>query len=334
MANSELKLPSDDPEQLLIKSQGVSSPDYGIEPEKRDVEMLFEYGTINLDKVSGPTSHEVVSWIKKMLNIESVGHGGTLDPKVTGVLPVGLGQATRVLSALLNAGKEYICVMYLHKIEPKKKIEKIFNLFTGELYQRPPVKSSVSRKLRTRNIYYVDLLEVRENHILFRIGCEAGTYIRKYCFDIGEALCSGAHMVELRRTKVGAFKEDNSLATLQNLKDAYTIYKQENDDFYLRKIIHPMEKMVIHLPKIYVRDSAVDALCHGAALASAGICYVDARIKKGTKVAFMTLKKELIGFGVSEKDAMTIYKATKGIMAKNDKVFMKRGTYPRWDQQK
>ena len=101
-------------------------------------------------------------------------------------------------------------------------------------------------------------------------------------------------MVELRRTRVGAFVENNSLATLQNLKDAFTIYQEENDDFYLKKIISPMEKMVYHLPKVYVRDSAVDALCHGAALASAGICYIDARIKPGSQVALMTLKKELM----------------------------------------
>ena len=88
MANSELKLPSDESNQLMIKSQGISNPDYGIEPEKRSIKQLLEYGTINIDKVSGPTSHEVVSWIKKILEIDSVGHGGTLDPKVTGILPV------------------------------------------------------------------------------------------------------------------------------------------------------------------------------------------------------------------------------------------------------
>jgi len=105
MPNSEFKLPADEPEQLLVKSQEATSPDYGTPPEERDVETLFEYGVINLDKVSGPTSHEVVSWVRKILGIKNVGHGGTLDPNVTGVLPCALGKATRVLSALLNAGK-------------------------------------------------------------------------------------------------------------------------------------------------------------------------------------------------------------------------------------
>jgi H/ACA ribonucleoprotein complex subunit 4 len=334
MIESEFKLPADESEQLLVKSQDITNPDYGCEPERRDMESLFQYGVINLDKVSGPTSHEVVSWVRKILGISTAGHGGTLDPKVTGILPCALGKATRVLSSLLSAGKEYIGVLYLHSIEPQERIEKAFKLFTGKLYQKPPIKSSVLRKLRIREIYYNKILEVNENHVLFRVGCEAGTYVRKLCFDIGEALCSGGHMLELRRTRVGHFNEDNSLVTLQNLKDAYTIYQTEGDERYLRKIIYPMEKMVAHLPKIFVRDSAVDALCHGADLAAAGCCYIDARIKGGTQVAYMTLKKELIGFGTVSKDAMFILKAKSGIIAKTNKIFMERGTYPRWAEKR
>ncbi|UCC19090.1 MAG: RNA-guided pseudouridylation complex pseudouridine synthase subunit Cbf5 [Promethearchaeota archaeon] len=334
MENLEFKLPSDEPEQLLVKSQDVSNPIYGCAPEERSIESLLEYGVINLDKPSGPTSHEVVSWVRKILNISNAGHGGTLDPKVTGVLPCALGRATRVLSALLNAGKEYIGVLYLHTPENIKKIKKIFELFTGKIYQRPPLKSSVVRKLRIREIYYTKVIEVHNNHILFQIGCEAGTYVRKFCFDLGEALCSGAHMLELRRTRVGDFKETSNLITLQNLKDAFTIYQEEVNDYYLKKIIFPMEKMVSHIPKIYIRDTAVDALCHGADLASAGICYIDARIKKGMLVAFMTLKKELIGFGTTLKEALQIYKAKSGIMAKTNKIFMERNIYPRWNEKK
>jgi len=334
MENLEFKLPSDEPEQLLVKSQESSNPNYGYEPEKRNIESLLQYGVINLDKPSGPTSHEVVSWVRKILGISSAGHGGTLDPKVTGVLPCALGKATRVLSALLNAGKEYIGIMNLHSPEKQNRIEKVFKLFTGKIYQKPPLKSSVVRKLRVREIYYNEVIEVNNNLVLFRIGCEAGTYVRKFCFDLGEALCSGAHMLELRRTRVGNFKESDNLTTLPNLKDAFTIYQLEGNDYYLKKLIYPMEKMVSHLPKIYVRDTAVDALCHGADLASAGICYIDARIKKNMLVAFMTLKKELIGFGTVVKDALQIYKAKSGILAKTNKIFMERGTYPRWNDKK
>jgi H/ACA ribonucleoprotein complex subunit 4 len=330
MESKEYKLPSDEPEQLMIKSQEKTDSNYGCDPFKRDITTLLDYGVINIDKPSGPTSHEVVSWVRKILNIDIVGHGGTLDPKVTGVLPCALGRATRVLSALLSAGKEYIGILNLHGEEPLKKIEKVFKAFTGKIYQTPPIKSSVLRRLRIREIYYLNALELKENNVLFQVGCEAGTYIRKLCFDIGEALCSGAHMLELRRTRVGKFKEDNNLISLQNLKDAYSIYLEESEEKYLRHIVFPMEKMVEHLPKIYVRDSAVDALCHGADLAAAGVCYIDARIDANMQVALMTLKKELIGFGIARLSAMKIYKAKSGIMVNSSKIFMERGLYPNW----
>ncbi len=334
MITPTFKLPSDEPEQLLIKSQDNSSPDYGCEPAKRDIKTLLEHGVINLNKVSGPSSHEVVSWVRKILGVSNAGHSGTLDPNVTGVLPCALGKATRALSALLNAGKEYVGIMHLHTSELPQRIEKIFKLFTGKIYQRPPIKSSVVRKLRIREIYYTQVLEINNPHVLFRIGCEAGTYVRKFCFDIGEALCSGAHMLELRRTRVGPFKEGDNLITLQDLKDACTIFQTDGDEKYLMKIISPMEKMVDHLPKIYVRDSAVDALCHGANLAAAGCCFIDARINPGMQIAYMTLKKELIGFGIASKNAIAILKAKSGIIAKTDKIFMNRGIYPRWNSKK
>ncbi len=334
MIKAELKLPSDEPEQLIIKSQDITDPEYGIIPEKRSINELLQLGIINLDKPSGPTSHEVVSWVRKILNIPIAGHGGTLDPKVTGILPCALGSATRVLSALLSAGKEYIGVLYIHSLENPKKIEKAFKLFTGKIYQTPPLKSSVVRKMRIREIYYNKILEIDKQHVLFRVGCEAGTYIRKLCYDIGETLCTGANMLELRRTRVGNFQEDNTLMTLQNLKDAWDIFQEEGDEYYIRKIILPMEEMVSHVPKIYLRDTAVDAICHGADVAAAGICYIDARIKPSMQVAIMTLKKELIGFGTSIFNAMKIYKAKSGIMVKIDKIFMNRKIYPHWKEKK
>ena len=170
--------------------------------------------------------------------------------------------------------------------------------------------------------------------MLFKVGCEAGTYVRKLCFDIGEALCSGAHMLELRRTRVGNFTENDNLITLQDLKDAFTIYQEEGEEYYLKRIMFPMEKMVEHIPKIFVRDTAVDAICYGADLAAAGVINIDARIKTGMQIGLMTLKKELIGFGIAKKDAMQIYKAKSGIMVKTNKVFMERGIYPHWTENK
>jgi H/ACA ribonucleoprotein complex subunit 4 len=219
--------------------------------------------------------------------------------------------------------------MRLHEEVDDCSIASILREFQGKIFQIPPVKSAVKRELRVRRIYYVDLLEMDGQNVLFRIGCEAGTYIRKYCHDIGEALGSGAHMAELRRTIVGSFREDKTLKTLQNLTDDYWQLTEEGDESALRNTILPMEKASCHLPKLVVRDSAVDALCHGADLASGGILSLTSNIEKGSLVALKTLKGELIAAGESLYNSNEICEKTKGIMVDIKKVFMEPGTYPK-----
>ena len=221
--------------------------------------MHLQLGAINLDKPSGPTSHEVVSWVKKILEVEKAGHSGTLDPKVTGILPVLLGDATRVMDVLLLAGKEYICLMHVHKSLPRKRVLEVCKEFEGPIYQKPPLKSSVVKQLRIRTIYYLDVLEIEEQHALMQVGCEAGTYMRKLCYDIGLALGTGANMEELRRTKAGPFREDQTLVTLHQVKDAYEIWKESGDESELRRVIQPVEAALRHLPRLVISDNAVDA---------------------------------------------------------------------------
>ena len=157
------------------------------------------------------------------------------------------------------AGKEYVCVMKLHSEAPEAKVTKVLDEFQGPLYQRPPVRSAVKRKLRTRTIYYIDFIEMNERNVLFKVGCEAGTYIRKLCYDIGEVLGCSAHMQELRRTRAGPFTEDESLVTLHDISYMYSQWQKTKDESLLRKFVSPMEKALELLPKIHVRDSAVDA---------------------------------------------------------------------------
>ncbi|MGZ7067418.1 MAG: RNA-guided pseudouridylation complex pseudouridine synthase subunit Cbf5 [Methanobacterium sp.] len=313
---------------LLIKSEGETDPSYGSFPEERSIENHINHGIVNLDKPSGPTSHEIDSWVKRILKVEKTGHGGTLDPKVTGVLPIGMDHATRVIQMLLGADKEYVCLMRLHVEVTEKKIRDILHEFQGKIFQTPPVKSAVRRELRVRKIYYADILEIDGKDVLFKIGCEGGTYIRKYCHDVGEALGIGAHMAELRRTRSGPFSEDG-LVTLQDLTDAYHIWKEEGNEKLLRDCISPMEAAVGHLPKIFIRDSAVDAICHGADLAAGGIISIEDSIQKGDTVAVMTLKSELVAAGKSLKTSKEILKANKDIMIDINKVFMEVGTYPK-----
>ena len=135
-------------------------------------------------------------------------------------------------------------------------------------------------------------------------------------------------MAELRRTHVGDFKEDETLKTLQDVNDAYHYWKEDDDPTPLRDCVQPMEKAASHLKKIVVRDSAVDALCHGADLAAGGILQYSEDIKKDETLAVMTLKGELVAAGKSVATSNEMERAEKGIMVDIKKVFMEPGTYP------
>jgi H/ACA ribonucleoprotein complex subunit 4 len=220
--------------------------------------------------------------------------------------------------------------MKLHGDVGEKQVRSVLAEFEDLLYQRPPLRSSVKRQIRTRRIYYNEFIEMDGRNVLFKIGCEGGTYIRKLCYDIGEILGVGAHMQELRRTRAGPFVESSS--THVNLHDiAYWFgeYQTQKDPAILRKFIQPMETALELIPKITVRDSAVDALCHGASLTAPGVVTVDSQIQKDALVAAMTLKGEVITLSKAVEPTEQILELKHGIIAKPERVIMPRGTYPK-----
>ncbi|MBW2971662.1 RNA-guided pseudouridylation complex pseudouridine synthase subunit Cbf5 [Candidatus Woesearchaeota archaeon] len=314
--------------KTLVKKEAETSEKYGCAPEKRSVEQLLNLGIINIDKPKGPTSHQVSAYVQKILGAKKGGHSGTLDPKVTGVLPIAVGKGTRVVQTLLVAGKEYVCLMHLHKEVPEADVRKVMKEFTGKITQLPPIKSAVKRQLRERKVYYIDILDIEGQDVLYVIGCQAGTYIRKICHDMGKALGVGAHMAELRRTKAGPFNE-KTLVTMHDLTDAYWYYKNEGNERYIRHVIQPVENAVAHLPKIWVMDTTVDTLCHGADLAVPGIAKLDEGIEIDQPVAILTLKGELICLGNARMHSKDMMHKNKGVAVKTRKVFMDPGTYPK-----
>ncbi|MBI2668092.1 RNA-guided pseudouridylation complex pseudouridine synthase subunit Cbf5 [Candidatus Woesearchaeota archaeon] len=309
----------------ITKKSAKTSKEHGCYPDKRNIQELISHGIINVNKPEGPTSHQVSSYVQNILNINKSGHSGTLDPNVTGVLPVAISKATRIVQALLKEGKEYVALMHIHKEVPQSNIHKVMKEFTGRIQQLPPIKSAVKRQLRTREIYYINILEIQGKDVLFRVGCEAGTYIRKLIHDIGQKLGTGAHMTQLVRTKVGPFNDKN-WHTLQDLKDAYEFYKEGNED-EIRKIIMPVEFAIQHLPKIWILDTTIDSLCHGADLYSSGISKLNDQIEKDNVVAILTLKDELVCLGNSLTNTDDMLKENKKAV-KTTKVFMEIGKYP------
>ena len=313
---------------MVVLDEEPTDPAYGWPSRERPIAALLEYGLIPLDKPRGPTSHEVVAWARRILGVEKAGHSGTLDPPVSGLLPIGLGQSTKALSLLLLFPKEYRGVMRLHSSVPQKQLDSTVSEFTGEIFQRPPQRSSVSRQTRTRTIHELELTEAEGNLCLFRCLCQSGTYIRKLIYDIGEILGVGATMVELRRTRVGPLNEGQGLTTLHQLNDAMFRLSQ-GDESPMRQAVPPIEWSLGEISRMVIRDSAVDAVCHGARLGIPGILAVSSTMAKGVPAVIMTQKEELVAVGTSLLSADEIQTLKRGLAATTDRVVMKAGTYPK-----
>ena len=230
----------------------------------KNVEELIKFGIINIDKPSGPTSFSVSHYIMKSLGINKTSHLGTLDPQVTGVLPVALGRACRLNDFLMHKNKTYIGIMRLHTDVSDDELQRIIKKFLGKIKQMPPVKSRVKRAIREREILSFKVIEKENKDVLFETEVQAGTYIRKLCDDIGKEI-GGAHMLELRRIRAGYFDEKNSF-TLYDFDKAVEEYKK-GDEEELKNMIIPAEKSILQvMPAINVKKNSIKKLLTGKPL--------------------------------------------------------------------
>ena len=289
-------------DKLLVRSYKYTPINAGSSPTQRPLEEHLKYGVINLDKPANPSSHEIVAWIKKILEVEKTGHSGTLDPKVTGCLIVCLNRATRLVKAQQSAGKEYVGIVKFHNpIEDKSQVEDCLKRLQGACFQRPPLISSVKRELRVRTIYDYKLIEFdkEKNMAIFWISCEAGTYVR------------------------------TMWVTMHDVLDAQYVYKQTKKEDYLRRVVRPLEILLTNYPRIVIKDSAVNAICYGAKLTVPGVLRFEANIENGKEIVLITTKGEAVAIAIAEMTSSVLASCDHGIVCKTKRVIMDRETYPR-----
>ncbi|MFA6022822.1 MAG: RNA-guided pseudouridylation complex pseudouridine synthase subunit Cbf5 [Candidatus Pacearchaeota archaeon] len=231
--------------------------------KEKPINELLQFSIINIDKPSGQTSFEIDIIIKEALNLTKSSHFGTLDPQVSGVLPIAINRACRLMPYFIGSKKEYVGIMRIHNDLSIKEIEKQMKEFIGEIIQKPPLKSNVKREERLRNIYSFELIEKDEKEILFKTEVQAGTYIRKLIDDLGQKI-GGAHMLELRRTRASIFEEQDSI-TLFDFYKAVEEYKKGNEKL-LREILIPGEIISKALPVVYVNKESITRLYRGSPL--------------------------------------------------------------------
>ncbi|CAL1696115.1 unnamed protein product [Somion occarium] len=317
-------------DKLLVRSSHFTPIPTGCSPLKRDIQSYVKSGVINLDKPSNPSSHEVVAWMRRILRVEKTGHSGTLDPKVTGCLIVCIDRATRLVKS--QQGAEYVAVLRLHSALPNPaSLPRAIQTLTGALFQRPPLISAVKRQLRIRTIYESKLLEFdeRRNLAVFWVSCEAGTYIRTLCVHLGLVLGVGGHMQELRRVRSGALSENDDMVTMHDVLDAQWQYDNTRDESYLRRVIRPLESLLVGYKRIVVKDSAVNAVCYGAKLMIPGLLRYEADITLNEEIVLMTTKGEAIALAIAQMSTVELATCDHGVVAKVKRCIMERDTYPR-----
>lgn len=248
-------------------------------------------GVLIIDKPTGPTSHDVVTMVKKRLGARKVGHIGTLDPLATGVLPLCINEATKLARFLEKGEKEYLATIKLGEETDtydsegvvvakgditsitKESIVSAINDFKGRIKQIPPMFSAVKmdgvplyklarqcvtveRKPRDVEIYSIDITNITLPFITINVICSRGTYIRSLAFDIGRKLGCGAHLASLRRMKSGIFSLKDSIS-INDLKDL-------QEDILHNNII-PVERLFSNIPDIEVDTITANKIMDGMA---------------------------------------------------------------------
>lgn len=314
--------------RIILDSEAKTDDGIGKIPDLRTVEERLESGFILLDKAAGPSSHQVASWARDMFGLERLGHGGTLDPFATGVLPLMAGKSMKLTKKILTHDKTYICVFRFASEPDSKMLDEVMSNMTGRVFNVPPEISAVKIQVRSRRIFKFEKLDFKNNQMVARVQCEAGTYIRTMARDMGLLLNMKVELKELRRETSGIFTLDDCV-TLQQLADAYWLWKELSQPEALLRIIHPIEKLLLDYPSVTVKDSAAAALSHGAPLLRPGIVSIDPSISEGRDIVVNTMKGETVGIVNMSVTSDSVKDMENGEIARPSMVLLEQDLYPR-----
>jgi len=322
-------------DRITFDEDAVTNPKFGCLPTDRSLEELLGSGILLVKKPRGPTSHQLTAWIRNILGITKIGHGGTLDPMATGLLTILCGRATRLTDVILKGDKRYIAVIRFGRNVDSEELTTLLDSLVGEIYNVPPKESAVKVQVRTRIITSLTLLDFDEsaNIAAIEISCVAGTYIRTLTRDIGLLLNTSCEMLELHRDKTSKF--DESMAcNMHQLADSIFLWKEHNDERSLRKLLTPVESILTKFPSITIKDGAVAAMTHGAPLARPGVVDASIGISSGSYVVINSMKGETVAVAEASVDVDAIQDMKKGEIAVAKSVLMPTGLYPQnWSKQ-
>jgi len=321
--------------EIFFDDKSTTNIKFGSLPLNRSLDELLDSGILLVKKPRGPTSHQLTAWIREILGIKKIGHGGTLDPMATGLLTILCGRATRLTDIILKGDKRYISVIRFGKDIELTDVEEILKNLSGEIYNVPPKESAVKVQVRTRIIKSLKLIDYDQSARIaaIEISCVAGTYIRTLTRDIGLLLNTSCEMLELHRDQTSIFDETMA-CDMHQLKDAIFLWKEHNDERGLIKLLTPIESILGEIPSITVKDGAVAAMTHGAPLAKPGIISSSSEFKSGSIIVIKSLKGEAVALAETLVDFDKLMSMKNGHVAIAKSVLMPTGIYPQnWSKQ-
>ena len=321
--------------EIIFDKNSTTNLKFGSQPLDRSLNELLNSGILLVKKPRGPTSHQLTAWVREILGIKKIGHGGTLDPMATGLLTILCGRATRLTDIILKGDKRYISVIRFGRDIELKELENILSNLSGEIYNVPPKESAVKVQVRTRTIESLNLIDYDQSAriAVIEISCVAGTYIRTLTRDIGLLLDTSCEMLELHRDRTSIFDEKMA-CDMHQLKDAIFLWKEHNDDRGLIKLLTPIESILGKIPSITVKDGAVAAMTHGAPLAKPGIISSSTEFESGSTVVIKSLKGEAVALAETLVDFDKLMTMESGHAAIAKSVLMPTGIYPQnWSKQ-
>lgn len=321
--------------KIIFDKNSTTNLKFGSQPLDRSLNELLNSGILLVKKPRGPTSHQLTAWVREILGIKKIGHGGTLDPMATGLLTILCGRATRLTDIILKGDKRYISVIRFGRDIELKELENILSNLSGEIYNVPPKESAVKVQVRTRTIESLNLIDYDQSAriAVIEISCVAGTYIRTLTRDIGLLLDTSCEMLELHRDRTSIFDETMA-CDMHQLKDAIFLWKEHNDDRGLIKLLTPIESILGKIPSITVKDGAVAAMTHGAPLAKPGIISSSTEFESGSTVVIKSLKGEAVALAETLVDFDKLMTMESGHAAIAKSVLMPTGIYPQnWSKQ-
>lgn len=292
---------------FLARSHLAAEPPFLQEIDKQTLEDRIKCGIILLDKPTGIDSHTITARIKKVLQpwgVKKLGHGGTLDPNASGILPLLVNEATQIEDLLLISPKIYEGTLHFHADITFDRLKLILTEFIGEIYQVPPSRSAVARTLRTRVIYQLEILQLTGRDMRFLVKCDAGTYIRKLAVDIGEASGCGAHLTELRRTKSGEYLIENAVShetIIQQILRWKELPQETPPPWFITLL-----SALTSYKWIVVNTDSAKAIANGAPLKAKDVMWVDSMLQKEEPAVVLSEKGILIARGAALHPAETM----------------------------